>query len=91
MRCRIPARLAKLRLEFEMTTADHLIAGEGAPKTKKLARSEPLKKVAARRPTAPVNDEHANRYSVQAAAPVTRVSLLDIIKERLGQSPFKLN
>jgi hypothetical protein len=68
-----------------------LNAGDGAPKTKKLAKSEPLKKVAARRPTAPVNDEHANSYRVQAAAPVTRVSLLDIIKERLGQSPFKLN
>jgi hypothetical protein len=38
-----------------------------------------------------VNDEHANSYRVQAAAPVTRVSLLDIIKERLGQSPFKPN
>ena len=68
-----------------------LNAGDGAPKTKKLAKSEPLKKVAARRPTAPVNDEHANSYRVQAAAPATRVSLLDIIKERLGQSPFKLN
>jgi len=62
-------------------------AGDGAPKTKKLA----VKKVVARRPTPPVNDEHANSYRVQVAAPVTRVSLLDIIKERLGQSPFKLN
>jgi hypothetical protein len=68
-----------------------LNAGEGARKTKKLAKSEPLKKVAARRPTAPVNDEHANNYMIQAAAPVTRLSLLDLIKERLGQSPFKLN
>ena len=68
-----------------------LNAGDGAPKTKKLAKSEPLKKVAARRPTAPVNDEQANSHRVQAAAPATRVSLLDIIKERLGQSPFKLN
>jgi len=63
-------------------------AGVGAPKTKQPA----LKKVAARRPTPPVNDEHANSHRVQvAAAPVTRLSLLDIIKERLGQSPFKLN
>jgi hypothetical protein len=68
-----------------------LNAGEGALKTKKLAKSEPLKKVAARRPTAPVNDEHADGYRVQTVAPVTRLSLLDIIKERLGQSPFKLN
>ena len=68
-----------------------LNAGDGAPKPKNRATSEPLKKVAARRSTAPVNDEHARNYRVQAAAPVTRVSLLDIIKERLGQSPFKLN
>jgi len=33
--------------------ATTLNAGGGAPKPKKLARSEPLKKVAARRPTAP--------------------------------------
>jgi hypothetical protein len=60
-----------------------------APRTKQPA----LKKVAARRPTPPVNDAHANgqRVQVAAAAPVTRLSLLDIIKERLGQSPFKLN
>jgi hypothetical protein len=68
-----------------------LNAGDGTPKPKKLAKSEPLRKVAARRPMAPVNDEHANSYGVQAAVPVTRVSLLDMIKERLGQSPFKLN
>jgi hypothetical protein len=59
-----------------------------APKTRQTA----LKKVATRRPAAPVSDEHANSHRVQvAAAPVTRLSLLDIIKERLGQSPFKLN
>jgi hypothetical protein len=63
----------------------------GALKTKRLAKSEPLKKVAARRPTAPGNDEHANNRIIQAATPVTRLSLLDIIKERLGQSPFKIN
>jgi hypothetical protein len=68
-----------------------LNAGERALKTKKLAKSELLKKVAARRPTAPVNDEHANGYRVQGAAPVTRLSLLDIIKERFGQTPSKIN
>ncbi|MGY4345756.1 hypothetical protein ACVWXM_002223 [Bradyrhizobium sp. GM7.3] len=30
-------------------------------------------------------------YRVQAAVPVTRMSLLELIKERLGQSLFKLN
>ena len=64
-------------------------ADVGAPKPKQPA----LKKVAARRPAPSVNDEHANskRVQVTAPAPVTRLSLLDIIKERLGQSPFKLN
>jgi hypothetical protein len=65
--------------------------GDGASKPKKLAKSEPLKKVVARRPIAPVNDEHANSYGVEAAAPATRVSLLDIIKERFDQGLFKLN
>jgi hypothetical protein len=68
-----------------------LNASDGAPKTKKLAKSEPLLKIAARRPTAPMNDEPANSYRVPAAAPITRVSLLDVIKERLGQGLFKLN
>jgi hypothetical protein len=68
-----------------------LNAGDGAAKMNKLAKREPLQKVAARRPPVPVNGEPANSYRVQAAAPVTRVSLLDIIKERLGQSLFKLN
>jgi hypothetical protein len=68
-----------------------LSAGDGAAKTKKLAKREPLQKVAARRPPVPVNGEPTNSDRVQAAAPVTRVSLLDIIKERLGQSLFKLN
>jgi hypothetical protein len=68
-----------------------LNAVDGAAKAKKLAKREPLQKVAVRRPPVPVNGEHANSERVQAAAPVTRVSLLDIIKERLGQSLFKLN
>jgi hypothetical protein len=36
-----------------------LNASDGAQKTKRLAKSEPLMKVAARRPTAPANDEPA--------------------------------
>jgi hypothetical protein len=69
-----------------------LNAGDGAAKANKLARREPpLQKVAAHRPPVPVSGEPANSYRVPAAAPVTRVSLLDIIKERLGQSLFKLN
>lgn len=63
-------------------------AGDETPKAKKLGKSEPPKRVAARRPTPLVNDEHANGYRVPVAAPVTRVSLLDIIKERLGNGLF---
>ena len=73
-----------------LTRPTTLSVGEDAPKPKK-AKSEPPKKLAARRPTMPANDEHANGYRVQAATPVTRLSLLDIIRERFGQSPFKLN
>ena len=82
-------RVAEAQPVPRPTTAN---ADVGAPKTKQPA----LKKIAARRPAPSVNDAHPNSHAVShtvqvAAAPVTRLSLLDIIKERLGQSPFKLN
>jgi hypothetical protein len=64
-------------------------AGHGTTK-RKIATGEPLKKIVVRRPTPSVKDESAPNYRVQAA-PVMRMSLRDIIKERLGQSIFKLN
>jgi len=60
-----------------------LNAGDGAAKSEEACQSvSRWQKVAARRPPVPVNGEPANSERVQAAAPVTRVSLLDIIKER---------
>ena len=67
------------------------IAGDGIPKKPNVAKREPLKKVAAYRAAPPANIEPGPAYGVQAAAPATRLSLLDILKERLGQSLFKLN
>ncbi len=69
-------------------------AGDGASKKQSLAKRDPLKKVVAHRaaqPAQPMNSEPASNYREQAAAPVTRLSLLGILKERFGQSLFKLN
>jgi hypothetical protein len=65
-------------------------AGHGITR-RNIAKGEPLKKIAAHRPTPSVKDEPAPNYGVQAPAPVIRMSLRDIINERLGQSIFKLN
>jgi hypothetical protein len=61
--------------------------------TKKQGRTkrEPLNKVAVQRAPPTVRNEPPAYHSVEAAAPVIRISLLDILKERLGQSLFKLN
>jgi hypothetical protein len=37
------------------------------------------------------NNEPAPNYIVQPPEPVTRMSLLDILKDRLGQTFFRLN
>jgi hypothetical protein len=66
-------------------------AGDGVPKKQSLVKREPVKKVVAHRAAPPVNNASASNYREQAAAPVTRLSLLDILKERLEQGLFKLN
>ena len=66
-------------------------AGDGIPMKPSLVKREPLKKVAAHRAAPPVNDASTSNYREQAAAPITRLSLLDILKERFGQNLFKLN
>ena len=38
-----------------------------------------------------MNNASASNYREQAAAPVTRLSLLDILKDRFAQNVFKLN
>lgn len=61
-------------------------------KKQRLAQREPIKKKAAAHRAPPaIHIEPGPYRSVQAAAPVTRTSLLDILKERLGQSFFKIN
>ena len=57
----------------------------------RLAKREPEKKVAAHRAAPPVNSASTSKNREQAAAPVTRLSLLDILKDRFGQTLFKLN
>ena len=65
--------------------------GDGVPKKQSPVKREPVKKVVAARAAPPMNKKPAFNYGEQAAAPITRLSLLDLLKERLGQSLFKLN
>ena len=64
---------------------------DGVPKQQSLVKREPVKKAAAHRAAPPVNNASASNHREQATAPVTRLSLLDILKERFGQNLFKLN
>jgi len=65
--------------------------GDRLSKKQALVKREPVKKIAAHRAAPPVNNAPASKYREQATAPVTRLSLLDILKERFGQNLFKLN
>ncbi len=66
-------------------------AGEGVPKKPRVVKREPVKKVAAHRAAPPANNASTSKNREQAAAPVTRLSLLEILKERFEQKLFKLN
>ena len=66
-------------------------AGDGVPKKPRLVKREPVKKVVAHRAAPPANNASTSKNREQAAAPVTRLSLLEILKERLEQGFFKLN
>jgi hypothetical protein len=65
--------------------------GARVSKKQGLVKREPVKKVAAHRAAPPANNASTPSYREQATAPVTRLSLLDILKERFGQNFFKLN
>jgi hypothetical protein len=52
-------------------------------------KTNPLKKVAGRRPLAPVNAKTAQAQPARAPEPVTRLSLIDVIKDRLSRGLFK--
>jgi hypothetical protein len=60
-------------------------------KSKHAAKGESAKKVSHRRAAKPLNIIPAPATGAQAAAPDTRMSLLETLKERLGQTFFKLN
>lgn len=60
-------------------------------KPKHTAKGESAKKVSHRRAAKPFNIIPAPATGAQAAAPDTRMSLLETLKERLGQTFFKLN
>jgi hypothetical protein len=66
-------------------------AGDGVPKKPGVAKREPVKKVAAHRAAPPINNASISKNRQQAAAPVTRSSLLENFKERFEQNFFKLN
>jgi hypothetical protein len=66
-------------------------AGEGVPKKPSVVKREPVKKVATHRAAPPVNNASTPKNREQAAAPVTGLSLLEILKERFEQTLFKLN
>jgi hypothetical protein len=70
-----------------LTRAADSIATDPSVKTTNLAKSQPSKKSAALRP-APLPSQFSSNYPKQAVAPVTRMSLLDIIKDRLGRGFF---
>jgi hypothetical protein len=65
-------------------------AGEGVPKKPSVVKWEPVK-VAAHRAAPPANNASTSKNREQAAAPVTRLSLLEILKERFERNLFKLD
>jgi hypothetical protein len=73
-----------------LTRATSLITTDRALKTTILAKSQPSKNTPALRP-APLPNQFSSNYPKQVVAPVTRMSLLDIIKDRFGRGFFKLN
>ncbi|MCK1302743.1 hypothetical protein IVB33_25380 [Bradyrhizobium sp. 24] len=60
-------------------------------KPKHAAKGEAAKKVSSRRAAKPLNINPVPAMGTQVAAPDTRLSLLETLKERLGHTFFKLN
>lgn len=60
-------------------------------KKKRTAKREPAENVAKHRAAQPLNIVPAPTTGVQGTAPDTRMSLLETLKQRLGQTFFKLN
>jgi hypothetical protein len=62
-------------------------AGDGVTKRPSLVKREPVKKVAAHREAPPLNNASTSNYREPPVAPVTRLSLLSILKEQF--EPFQ--
>lgn len=60
-------------------------------KMKHVTKREPAKKVGAHRAAPPLNIAPAPTYTARQPTPSTRMSFLDTLRERLGQTLFKLN
>jgi hypothetical protein len=71
---------------FETDPGPRQTIRNNGSKTQRLVKHEPVKKPAAHRGPPPSQSEPAPLRSVEAAAPITRLSLLDWLKERLEQS-----
>ena len=78
-------------VETLATKPTTLTAGEEVPKKPSLVKRQPVKKVAAHRAAPPVNNDSTSKSREQTAAPVIRLSLLEILKEQFEQNLFKLN
>lgn len=85
-----PVRSAFAEFDASPNTAAPNSSGE-VPKPKLTAKREPTKNVSNHRPAKPLNIVPAPSTGVQATAPDTRMSLLETLKERLGQTFFRLN
>ena len=64
---------------------------DACPPEKPSVKRASVKKGAAHQAAPPVNNASTSKNREQAAAPVTRLSLLEILRERFGQNLFKFN
>jgi hypothetical protein len=85
-----PAGSASAELDMSPILAAPKSAGE-VSKPKHIAKREPAQKVVGHRAAKPLNFVPPPMTVAQGTAPDTRMSLLETLKERLGQKLFKLN
>jgi hypothetical protein len=87
-----PLRSAFAAIEVSPITAPPKSSGEAPkPKPKPTAKREPAKNGSNHRAAKPLNIVPAPSTGVQATGPNTRMSLMETLKERLGQTFFRLN
>jgi hypothetical protein len=85
-----PLRTAFADVDVNPRTAAPKSSGE-VPEPKLTAKREPAKTVSNHRAAKPLNIVPARSTGLQATAADTRMSLLETLKERLGQTFFRLN